>query len=871
MRSTRCLRLPFLATLVLLFFPSVALPRGAGAPDREGIERTFASIEKAFEARDAQSVLAAYDPASTALFEKVKSGLEGWLALDGAAVRYRVGALKGDAVWAEAVLLRRFTYREHDREQIDEEWETVDLRRSGSDWRIASEEERSYASCDGIDLRVELLPDQGKMRGTATLRVKVTAKGEDSLLLALNRGLEVSSVTGARKEPLRFERVADAVEIPQPRPLRKGDRQTLTLEFEGSLFNESIEQGYSQVSIAPEGSFASWVTSWYPHLRGAGSKSKGKITYDVPAGITVASSGRPGERRASGERAQQVFIVDHPLDFSFAAAKYFHHETEVDGTPLGVYLLTGGQPKADLYLREAARVLAFERTLYGSYPFDGYAVVEIPSEKTGALGGSSEQGMNLFPAGVLPDESFPLLLLAHEMGHSWWGNLVGSEDGPILDEGLAQITAVLCLREFHGEAEMRRFLKSGVPGYRQSAGQYFVRFAQPRGKDFPLGVAPAGADGVAALHDIADTKGMFVYAMLRDRIGQEAFVGGLRAVAQRFAGKSASLADLRAAWEKSAATDLGPFFSQWFRRTGAPDLALTSAIAPDGSGFVATGEVTQSGDLYDLSVEIALAAPGWRETRTLPLTGASTPFSFRTERKPEWVVLDPDYKILRWTPAYRNHALLADGLGLWSVGKREEATAKLEDYVARVPESLEGRYRLGVCREETGRLDEAEQCFRWVLDRYAALDVYEQAVSLSQLHLGHVLDLRGLREEAKAAYDRTLALPDESDSRKEARELLESPFRLVEKKAGPGADVLSRYAGSYDSGSGVVLNVTVKDGGILTVAQPGKPEGSLEWIDGSRFRVAGAADITLEFLGGGKCTGLDLKVSGKTIHLPRTL
>ena len=102
----------------------------------------------------------------------------------------------------------------------------------------------------------------------------------------------------------------------------------------------------------------------------------------------------------------------------------------------------GGEAKAALYMKEAARTLRCERGLYGPYPFDGYAVVEIPSTETGSLGGSSEQGMNLFPVGVLPDDEFPLLLLGHEIGHSGWGNLVGSDDGPILDEGLAQMKAI---------------------------------------------------------------------------------------------------------------------------------------------------------------------------------------------------------------------------------------------------------------------------------------------------------------------------------------------------------------------------------------------------------------------------------------------
>src|SRR5262249_16333566 len=146
-------------------------------------------------------------------------------------------------------------------------------------------------------LRVELEPEGGRMNGTATLQIEATASGEDTLELLLNRGLEVRSISDSHKRPVAFERNADTLTIPLPRPLATGDRRTLTVEFEGSLFNETKEQGFSQVSIASEGSFASWVTNWYPHLRGSGSKSKGRIAYIVPAGVTVASSGRLEEDR----------------------------------------------------------------------------------------------------------------------------------------------------------------------------------------------------------------------------------------------------------------------------------------------------------------------------------------------------------------------------------------------------------------------------------------------------------------------------------------------------------------------------------------------------------------------------------------------
>ena len=124
----------------------------------------------------------------------------------------------------------------------------------------------------GIDneLDVRLDPDAGRMSGTSVVHLEITAGGEDNLLFELNRGLDVVSLCDESGRAIRFRRVADEIMIAEPRALRSGDERRITIRFEGALFNESKEQGYSQVSLAPSGSFASWVTSWYPHPAGSG-------------------------------------------------------------------------------------------------------------------------------------------------------------------------------------------------------------------------------------------------------------------------------------------------------------------------------------------------------------------------------------------------------------------------------------------------------------------------------------------------------------------------------------------------------------------------------------------------------------------------
>ena len=523
-----------IAVALLLLLPAAAGARPGSHPStapeavQSSVRAAVAGLEAAVKSRDLDRIQACYAPDSL-LHRDVRSRFVAAVGLDSLRCHERVAAVYARGDTAEAVVCEGFTWVEHSRGQCDETWRTLDLLARDGAWRIVSDREREYAHARSTDLTVELHPEQGTVSGQALLSVEFAAAGEDSVLLRLNRGLEIRSLEDPSGHPVPFTRAADLVTVYlPPNSGRASDSATapgplqVRLTFEGTFFNESKEVGYSQVGIAPGGSFASWVTSWYPHLAGTYSKSPGQITYIVPAGITIASSGSPIESRAEGSGSRQVFRVKEPLDFSFAAARYFHRSRTVDGVSLGVYFLRGGDAKAELYLKTCARILSFLRGAYGFYPFDGYAVVEVPAEAVGTLGGSSEQGMNLFPVGALPDSTFPLALLSHEIGHSWWGNLVQSGNVAMLDEGLAQMTAVLSVQALAGEKMMRRFLTRGFPMYEQSARLYFHSFAGQRGRDLPLTTASSGSDLGAILHDLADTKGFFVYEMLREEIGDAA-------------------------------------------------------------------------------------------------------------------------------------------------------------------------------------------------------------------------------------------------------------------------------------------------------------------------------------------------------------
>jgi len=853
--------------------PAAMVSESGSASAREVVMEALRAWDRALVGEDVPRLLGLYVPSDSLLIARIEESARALTALDTLTCVSRLSTLRVSGGTMDAVVFRRITHREHGRDQASVGWNTVRFVATNDGWRIGADDDRVVARTSRTDLRVRLLPDEGKMEGEAVVRIEVAEPGADNILLGLNRGLNATGIRNEDGRDLPFERVADAIIIGEPAPLRVGETRVLTIDFEGSLFNEARENGYSQVSIAPEGCFASWVTSWYPHLVGPGSKSTGTIVFDVPAGLTVAASGRPVARAEHAGREEQSFEVRQPVDFSFGAAGYFHREDTVDGVAVGIYLLDGGEEKASFYLPALARILRFERDFYGGYPFDNYSIVEIPSEAAGTLGGSSEQGMNLFPVGQLPADRIPLPLIAHEMGHSWWGNLVQGKDGSILDEALAQMTAVMAIREIEGEEAMRSFLHRGRPEYRQSAEMYFQYSAGRADRDIPIASAQSGSAQGALLHELADTKGHFVYDMLRETIGDEAFVEGLRSAVKKFAMKEMRLRDLQEEWEAASRRELDTFFRQWFYRSGAPDLSLRYEVARADGAIEVRGVVSQSGEPYALRVEVAALRGETSEDRSerheIEITKEETPFSFRVSALPDTVVLDPRYKILRWTDEYRDHDLLSSARRLRSAGRADSAVALLTADEPRVPGGIAGLYLLGLCHQDRNDLVEAERFFRRAFASGRRTRSDDPAVILSALHLGQVMDLAGRRDEAKRWYAEVLASPDVQSSHVEARAGLAAPFTATPRAERPDPKALAALIGSYEGGGGMKIRVVMDADSTLSAGFAGTPLVPIEWKRELEFRAGEDGAVRLLFSNGTPSPALDIEINGRAFRLER--
>ena len=373
----------------------------------------------------------------------------------------------------------------------------------------------------------------------------------------------------------------------------------------------------------------------------------------VPGDWSTLSNGRLAESTDLGDLRTDAWVSDRSVARSFAAGPYHVESRDVEGRTIAVYLCTADEAKAGAYLDVLVLCLDALEASYGGLPYDGYAIAEVPDSLV-SWGGSSEQGFSMLRSKLLSGKEVNLPLIGHEMAHSWWGNYVGSRQpgSYMVSEALAQYGATLALEAIEGPEAATEFLRFSRQGYpsMQCARGYFQ--LQRKGRDQALIRAVGGSEGTG--HVLANSKGHWVYHMLRRRVGDDLFFDTLKALVDEYGGATMSLTNLRAAFEEASPAEarVETFFAQWLDREGAPRLELEWEDASEGSESRVRVTVVQSTRPYDLDLEIAVDTRNGTVLRTVRVSEAEQSFVLDVPGKPIRVRPDPNHRLLIWRPEY---------------------------------------------------------------------------------------------------------------------------------------------------------------------------------------------------------------------------
>jgi aminopeptidase N len=231
-------------------------------------------------------------------------------------------------------------------------------------------------------------------------------------------------------------------------------------------------------------------------------------------------------------------------------------ETHVDGVVVSVIARSGSAYKGQFALESAAQLLKYYNEYFSiPYPLPKLDLVAAPG--AGGFSAMENWGAILYFEKVLlldpalsteSDRQRVFVVVAHEMAHQWFGNLVTMQwwDNLWLNEGFASWMENKATDRFHPEWTM--WLQS------ESARQRAMR-QDAKGTTHPVvQPVPSGEQADQAFDDITYRKGQAVIRMLESYVGEDLFRQGVRGYMRRHAYGNTVTDDL---WSEIAAAGGG--------------------------------------------------------------------------------------------------------------------------------------------------------------------------------------------------------------------------------------------------------------------------------------------------------------------------
>lgn len=408
---------------------------------------------------------------------------------------------------------------------------------------------------DGFDVRqyqliLRLDLANSALSGTETIRFKTKTRGTTHLTFSPN-ALTIRDAT-LDGTPVVVTSTKDGIRFDLPKPLRAGQIATLKFEFGGTPARGVQKSGDTLYT-------SYFACDWMVCLQDApGDKAGFALDLVLPKGVESLGIGRELPRRVQRDgtvlhrwRSTRPYS---PYLYGFAAGRIGKVWVKTD---VGEFVyLNGIDESKDLAgaFAETPRIAAF---------FADKAGVPLPDGRYTQLlvaGGEAQEAAtySLIGADVLnqdlanPADSW---IIAHELAHQWWGNLVTCATWREfwLNEGLTTFMSAAWKEHAYGAAS-----------YRAEMDRARARLAKAREQGFDKPLAWAGKyPSLGVRRAVHYSKGALFLDALRTELGDDAFWRGIRVFTRRHAGGTVTSRDFQRAMEQASGRDLDLLFTEW--------------------------------------------------------------------------------------------------------------------------------------------------------------------------------------------------------------------------------------------------------------------------------------------------------------------
>ena len=443
-----------------------------------------------------------------------------------------------------------------------------------------------------VDLDLEVVFDRKVLKGTSTLTIERKQSNADKLILD-TRDLKITkaeaslSGNGSGFTPAKFsmgkaDKILGApltIELP-------AQATTVRIEYESSPMASGVQWLTAEQTAGKQHPYvftqsqSIHARSWIPLQDSPGVRVTYSARIRTPKELrAVMSAEENPSAPGSGEYSFKMTQAIPPYLIALAAGNIAFKSL---GNRTGVYTEPEMMEKAASELADTEKMVEATEKLYGPYRWGRYDILVLPPSFP--YGGMENPRLTFATPTILAGDKSLVSLIAHELAHSWSGNLVTNATWRDfwLNEGVTTYLERRIVEAIYGRQneEMQAVLG------RQTLEGLLAKY-EPR--DQILHIDLTGLDPDDGSTEVPYEKGALFLRQLEETVGREKFDQFLKGYFDSFAFQSITTGDFRAYLQKNL-LDTNPQFAakisptlieEWIEKPGLP----ASAPKPQSDAF----------------------------------------------------------------------------------------------------------------------------------------------------------------------------------------------------------------------------------------------------------------------------------------------
>lgn len=398
---------------------------------------------------------------------------------------------------------------------------------------------------------------------------------------------------------ISYDKKSETATFTFKEPIKKG-KAKLSLIFEG-IISDNL-RGFYRSRYILNGQEKHLATTQFestdarrafPCFDEPAQKAIFDVSLIIPGNHTAISNTLPTNVKEHEAGYKVIEFASTPrmstylLAFIIGEFEYVEGYTK-DKVQIRVFTTEGKKHQAKFALDVAIRSLEFYNKYFDiPYPLKNLDMIAIPDFESGAM--ENWGAITYRETALLVDENnsslsnkqWVAIVIAHEIAHQWFGNLVTMEwwTDLWLNEGFASYMENLCADHMFPEWHLWDLYLSD----RYAAALRLDALANSH----PIEVTVHHPDEISEIFDMVSyAKGSAVIRQLAEYIGHDNFRDGLRHYLKKHSYKNTNTVDLWHSFEYTSKKPVKKIMESWTKKTGYPLVSLV----PDKNGYTARQE-----------------------------------------------------------------------------------------------------------------------------------------------------------------------------------------------------------------------------------------------------------------------------------------